>query len=499
MAVISSEGRLTSLETVWAPTYTTGSVTLFNDYVTDYATIFRTQPAVRTVVSFLARNIAQLALKVYRRLSDVDREHLPDHELAAVLKRPSAYTTHYRLLSELVHDLAIFDAAYWAKVVRDERMTLQRLPPGRVRIVGESWIRPEGFEVVGNRRSLVLDPSQVVYFRGYDPSDLRVGVSPMETIRQILAEEHAAGRYREQYWRSGARISGWIGRPLEAGEWSDAARQRFQADWTSTWAGEGPGAGGTPILEDGMEWKPATHSARDSQYLESRKLTREEVASMYHVAPTMVGILEDATYSNIQEQHRHLYADTIAPWLTMIEEDVELQLLHAPGDFSDTEGVYVEFNLEEKLKGSFEEQAASLQTAVGAPWMTRNEGRARLNLPSLGPDGDGLVTPLNVLVGGQASPTDSAPPPKQSPRLVPSQATRQGPLRDLRRCTTRAGDAPAPDRERAAPGASLWRVPRLLPAGDTPGYIVDRWPRGADPLGPSDPRPPQPGGVPPDR
>jgi hypothetical protein len=38
--------------------------------------------------------------------------------------------------------------------------------------------------------------------------------------------------------------------------------------------------------------------------------------------------------------------------------------------------------------------------------MTRNEGRARFNLPAL-PEGDALVTPLNVLVGGQASPQDS--------------------------------------------------------------------------------------------
>jgi hypothetical protein len=263
----------------------------------------------------------------------------------------------------------------------------------------------------------VLDPSQVVYFRGYDPSDLRVGVSPIETIRQILAEEHAAGRYREQFWRSHARISGVIERPVEAGEWSDNARSRFQADWSSTWSGEGPGAGGTPILEDGMKWEPATQSARDSQYLESRKLTREEVASIYHVAPTMVGILEHATYSNIAEQHKMTYQDSLAPWLTMIEQEVELQLLHVPGDFADTDQVYVEFNLQEKLKGSFEEQSDSLQTAVGAPWMTRNEGRARLNLPSLGPEGDGLVTPLNVLVGGQASPTDSAPPPKFAQQL----------------------------------------------------------------------------------
>ena len=58
------------------------------------------------------------------------------------------------------------------------------------------------------------------------------------------------------------------------------------------------------------------------------------------------------------------------------------------------------------MKGSFEEQATSLQTAVGGPWLTRNEARARQNLPQI-EGGDELITPLNVLIGGQASPTDS--------------------------------------------------------------------------------------------
>ena len=49
----------------------------------------------------------------------------------------------------------------------------------------------------------------------------------------------------------------------------------------------------------------------------------------------------------------------------------------------------------------------SLQTAIGRPWMTANEGRARMNLTRMDGDADQLVTPLNVLVGGQASPTDS--------------------------------------------------------------------------------------------
>jgi hypothetical protein len=119
----------------------------------------------------------------------------------------------------------------------------------------------------------------------------------------------------------------------------------------------------------------------------------------------MVGILDHATFGNIEEQHKMLYQDTLGPWLQDIQQELALQLLSS---FGDVDGIYSEFNMLEKLRGSFEEQAQQLQSSVGAPFLTRNEARARLNLPRL--DGaDDLVVPLNVLVGGQASPTDSAP------------------------------------------------------------------------------------------
>ena len=46
-----------------------------------------------------------------------------------------------------------------------------------------------------------------------------------------------------------------------------------------------------------------------------------------------------------------------------------------------------------------------MSTATGRPFMTTNEIRARMNLPPVA-GGDELVTPLNVLVGGQTSPQD---------------------------------------------------------------------------------------------
>ena len=64
---------------------------------------------------------------------------------------------------------------------------------------------------------------------------------------------------------------------------------------------------------------------------------------------------------------------------------------------------YVEFNLKDKLRGSFSEEADLLGKAIGAPWMTVNEGRAKQNMTSL-PGGDELIRPLNVTANGDQNP-----------------------------------------------------------------------------------------------
>src|SRR5690606_31147294 len=129
------------------------------------------------------------------------------------------------------------------------------------------------------------------------------------------------------------------------------------------------------LLEDGMKFSQVAFSAKDSEYITARKLTREEVAAQYHVSPLFVGILDNANFSNVKEQHRHLYQDTLGPTLKMLEEEFHLQLL---GEFPelDFDRVYIEFDLGDKLRGSFEEESAAQQTSVGGPWRTRNEARA---------------------------------------------------------------------------------------------------------------------------
>lgn len=405
MAFVVTEGQVRALTRPAVVPAT--AIRLADDFTQDYAAIWRTQGAVRTAVSFLARNVAGLGLHVYERVSDTDRDRVTDHPFARLLSRPNGRTTTYRLMSGVMHDLGIFDVAYLVKVRTGDGFGLFRLPPLNVTPFGTGMF-PDGFKVSGRNGTKELGYDQVVHFRGYAPDGDRAGSPPIESLRQVLAEEWEAGRYRAQTFRNGARMSGYLTRPAGAPVWSETARKRFAKAWRSQYAGNGPEAGGTPVLEDGMTFNAAAQTATDLQYVEARKLTREEVAAAYFIPPTMVGIMEGATFSNVREQHKHLYQDTLGPWLAMITQELALQLLD---DFDDDHAgrLYVEFNLAAKLAGSFEEQAAQLSTSVGAPWLTRNEARGRQNLPAID-GGDELVVPLNVLTGGQASPRDSAPP-----------------------------------------------------------------------------------------
>lgn len=416
MAFVASAGSVQRLsrQTITGPS----RIMLSSTYSVDYATIFRTQESVRTVVSFLARNIAQLGLATFERVGDADRQRLQDHPLAVLLRRPNPWTSRYRFINALIHDFAIYDNAYWLKTNDNGVFGLVRIPPTRIAPEGDDWLTPAAFKVTGSQGFRVYPREQVVYFRGYG-IEQDAGISPLEALRRTLREEWASSEMREQIMRNGARVSGYLSRPKDAPEWSDAARTRFKQSWQAQYTGTGPGAGGTPILEDGMTFVAASQTAKDLQYIEARKLTREEVANAYHVPPPMVGILDNATFSNITEQHKMLYQDTLGPWLTMITEEIELQLI--PDFEAKPERFYVEFNLREKLTGSFEERADAIQKSVGGPTMTVNEARALDNRPPI-EGGDTLIMPLNVTQNGNQNPIPADDPAGDVPAERPEES-----------------------------------------------------------------------------
>lgn len=380
--------------------------------------LWREQPHLRTVIGFAARNIAQLGVHVYRRAADDGRERQRDTPLSRVLAAPNGQQTTYELIYALVADLALYDVAYWwisEDVDSVSRWVIRPIPPRWVvGTVSAGAFTIGGYKVVLNDAALApieIPASEMLVFHGWNPTDPRVGTSPVEALKSILAEQVHAQIYREQAWKRGGRVGAYLSRPKDAPEWSPEARDRFATQWTASFSGDdGPKAGGNPILEDGMTLQRIGFSAKDDQYVEANKLSLATCASVYYINPTMVGLLDNANYSNVREFRRMLYGDTLGPTMALIQDRINTFLAPMIGDGSD----YVEFNIEAKLAGSFEEQGAVMQQAIGGPWMTINEGRAMRNMPAV--DGGGeLIRPLNVTQNGDQNPIPAATPGDTAP------------------------------------------------------------------------------------
>jgi HK97 family phage portal protein len=370
--------------------------------------MWETQPHLRTVVSFLARNVAQLGLHAFERVDETDRRRDRQSVVARTLRRPNTETTTFELIFGLIGDLSLYDLAYWHVAPDPDApsgWSIVRLPPEWVKPKNADAFRRKSYDVQAPGGDTINFPaSEILAFHGFNPTDPRDGSTAISALKGVLQEQLQSSLYRQQVWKNGGRVSAVLKRPPNT-PWSPEARDRFREDWYSTYTGTGPRAGGTPILEDGMELQRIDFSAKEQEYVDGAKLSFATVCSAYHVNPTMVGLLDNANYSNVREFRRMLYGDTLGPLLAQVEDRLNAFLLPMMG--MDSERFYVEFNIEEKLQGNFEEQTAALQSSVGRPWMTANEARALRNMPSIGPEGDQLVTPLNVLVGGQASPRDS--------------------------------------------------------------------------------------------
>ena len=298
MSTIISKATLTDMPEGFWNLNTGLSSAEFPRYSLDYQAMYERHGNVKICVDFLARNMAHLGLHVYTRDADNNRKREREHKAAQLLKNPLPAvnkSSRYKLLEAVLSDMFISGNGYILKLRDTEKnlIGLLRLPYMNVSVKGV--LAPSEYKVTYVDGEKPYKPDDIIHFRMYSTNTNTKGMSPLEGLREVLAEEAQNVKYSAQFWANAARIGGVVERPAEAAIWSDDARKRFREEWQSMYAGEA-NSGKTAILEEGMTFKPITYSPKDTLYIESRKLTREECARAYHIPPPLVGILDRATF-----------------------------------------------------------------------------------------------------------------------------------------------------------------------------------------------------------
>lgn len=333
-----------------------------------YGAIYRRQLWVAVLVNKIANATARLPLKVYQRGTD-GRDDARDHPYAVLLRNPNKQHDPFMFWLWTVSTLHIYGEAFWGKFRDAGGRPVELVPLHPLNIRSEQrdgklhWSYDDG-----TTRIEKIDRHDLVHFKFYNPDSLVRGLSPLEPLRATLENEEGARRANSAMWRNGGRPTVFLRTEKTL---SDGAAKRVAASWNDIHGGVDNWAKAA-VLEEGLTAETVALNAEELQYVEARRLNREEACAVYDVPPPVVHILDRATFSNITEQMRSMYRDTMAPKLGLIESTLETDLRDGrfgrdvEPDFGDE--VYGEFLMDEVLRGDFETRVASYATLHQLGW-----------------------------------------------------------------------------------------------------------------------------------
>lgn len=341
--------------------------------------------SVYSAVRILAEDAASLPLHLYFRADGARQRAVWRPEYRLLYSQPNGYQTAFSLREAMMASLLLWGNAY-CEIERN----------GNGDVVGLHFIRPQNVDVrmdaddqepVYSVNKVELSPRDIFHVHAFSDNGI-TGRSILKLARESIGLSKATEEYGSNWFANGAAPGGVLQMP---GRIKDAAQlERIRSGWENRHKGP-KRSGGVAILEEGMQYQQIGMPPEDSQFLETRKFQVNEIARWFRLPPHMLGDLERATFSNIEEQSLEYVKYTLRPWLVRIEQEAQRQLLQPgmPGPY------YYEHLVEDLLRGDIETRYSAYETALQNGWMSINEVRRRENLNPID-GGDVHRYPLNM-------------------------------------------------------------------------------------------------------
>ncbi|KQP21817.1 hypothetical protein ASF25_21535 [Methylobacterium sp. Leaf100] len=291
-----------------------------------------------------------------------------------MLNRPAPWLGSYEFKLRLIfdairHGQAFAVAARAGGTVRE----LHRIAPGRMRVehdpaTGEPSYKLNG-QTGGDRTYRWADVVHLVPV----PSD-GAPVSLISLAREAIGFASTLEKHGARLFGNGARPSGILSFEEKL---SPVEIKNRVAVWNAVHGGGR--SGGTAVMDRKATYTGLTLNSVDLQYLELRRHQVLEIARVFRVPPHMLAEMDRATHANSEELGLQFVAYCIRPWCDLIEGAFSRVLFTE----AERDNHFVEFQLDDLLRGNILQRFDALNKAIGGPWLTPNEGRAVENRPDI--------------------------------------------------------------------------------------------------------------------
>lgn len=368
-----------------------------------------TSPGISACIQVQSEDLAKVPLVLKRRVKD-GFEPATEHPLFNLLKfGPSPWMSPYRWRKAMLHT-AMAHGNHYTRVRRTEGGAVEQMTPIQVGRCGIRWAEDgEPFydvsSATGIERGLTWqDVIHIAYRDSMDGADNGgiLGVSPIMQNKETVALMLAAERFAGAFFANGAQPSMILEYDKKLPD-DDVAR-RIRAGIERVYGGI-DNKWKVAILELGMKMRETSFDPSKTQLTETRKLGAELACTMYRTPPHKIGLLDRATFSNIEQQSIDYVTGAISTQAQSVESALTIACLTP----AEREVYKIEHNLEGLMRGDILSRYRAYAIGRQWGWLSVNGILKRENENTIGTEGDEYLVPMNMIPAGDDPMKD---PPK---------------------------------------------------------------------------------------
>jgi HK97 family phage portal protein len=363
---------------------------------------------VRKAIKVISDNFSVLPLKVMR-----GDQMVTSHPLIELLTNVNDTMTSIDLWNQWVTDMLLGGEEGW-ELVKNARGGYAEVWPRQPHMlyVSPDESRKRYYSVDhytiddGNGDPYRLNPDELVHFKFFNPRNPWRGISPITAVRMSILIDTFAQAWSKLFFNNSARPDYAVIAPegLTSTERNDIETKLSQK------FGGAQNAHKPIVLEQGVsDIKILSFPPKDMEWIEQRKMSREEVGAIFGVPDEIMGWGRD-TYENFDTAVRVLWELTIIPLATQrdthLTEYFQRVAVLRPDEF-----VVSDLSNVDSLSANETEEWTTAKEQIGAGALTINEWRAQRGLKPLS-WGDEWWAPISLAPIGSKPALPPATPAK---------------------------------------------------------------------------------------
>jgi len=243
----------------------------------------------------------------------------------SLLDRPNPFLTRYDLFMMTVQNLELVGEAFWLLLKDNQKNILGIAPlnPTRMELELENGLPKRWLYGPERGKGIELLPEDVVVFRYPNPINPYRGLSPLKAVAVAGDTDLYAAKWNRNFFYNAAAPSAAI---ISDKRLSDEEFKRLKAQIEKMYQGL-DNAHKTILLENGLDFKPVQLSHKDMEFLELRRFTRTEIAAVFGVPLSKLGISEEVNRATAFVNDYTFAKNTLTPKLKLIADALNHQLL----------------------------------------------------------------------------------------------------------------------------------------------------------------------------